>query len=235
MSDIIEKIKKLLRMKRGGTPAEIETALALAAELARKHNLDLDEIDPDDIQDRQPLTHIDATTSSRISWECKYAGLVCQQFFNVTVLLQRGDEIKMRGWRYSTDFKLSFIGTSRDIEIALYIYHYLVGHFRWSWNHRKNKRLRNRQDFLYGMYHGLCYKLDQQRGQQVSGEGLIKLDQQVELRSKYMEANFGKTKGHSTVPDSDATASRLAGVIAGHSTEIRTGLTDTGSNTLLLT
>jgi hypothetical protein len=37
MNTALEKIKKLLRMKRGGTQAEIETALALAQQIAAKH------------------------------------------------------------------------------------------------------------------------------------------------------------------------------------------------------
>src|ERR1041384_1268025 len=84
---ILDKIRKLLRMKRGGTPDEVATALALAAELARKHGIALESVDPD-AQPAQPITHLDTKTSARIQWECKYAALVCQQFFNVHVLLR---------------------------------------------------------------------------------------------------------------------------------------------------
>jgi hypothetical protein len=55
---IVEKIKKLLRMKRGGTPGEIENALAAAAELARKHSIDLGSINPDEESAKERLTHL---------------------------------------------------------------------------------------------------------------------------------------------------------------------------------
>lgn len=212
-------------MKRGGTEAEVATAMALAAELARKHNIDLDGVNPDqDGPDRQPLSSIDAITSSRITWECKYAGLVCEQFFNVSMVLARSGAVKLRGWNLTTDFRLVFVGTRHDISIAQYVFDYLVGHFRRSWNNRSNKRLRNRRAFLYGMYHGLCYKLDSQREKQEDGVGLIKLDQQVALRKQYVSQIMGETTSESCVPDCDAAASKRAGAVAGRSTEIRAGI-----------
>src|SRR6266571_1607867 len=84
---IIDKIRKLLRMQRGGTPGEVETALGLAAELARKHGIALDAVDPD-ATPAQHITHLNTKTSARIQWECKYAALICNQFFNVHVLLR---------------------------------------------------------------------------------------------------------------------------------------------------
>src|ERR1051326_6604548 len=162
-------------MKRGGTPEEIETALALAAEIARKNGINIDAVDPD-AEPATPIGHIDAVTSARIQWECKYAGLVCKQFFNVSVLIRQKSELRP-GWRFASDYMLTFIGLDRDIQIALYIYHFLVRHFRYSWRTRRG-RCRNRQAFLYGMYYGLCSKLDEQRQEQVSEAGLILVGRQ---------------------------------------------------------
>jgi len=231
---IIEKIKKLLRMKRGGAQAEIETALAMAAELARKYNIDIENIDPD-TEPPQPIGHIDAVTSARIQWECKYAALVVQQFFNVNVLIRRADRIERRGWRYCTDFHLTFVGRKFEIEIAVYVYRFLVGSFRRAWISRENRRLQNRRAFLYGMYHGLCAKLDEQQQKQVNRAALILIFKQVKVREEYMSDRFGKIGSESAVPDCDANASKWAGYQAGRDVQIRTGLTKSGKATLALT
>src|SRR5579859_3232137 len=89
MSDrdaIIDKIRKLLRMKRGGTSDEIATALRLAQELAEKHGIDLNAVNPDDESVREkPISYDDAVCGSRVSWESKYSSLVCDKFFKVRV------------------------------------------------------------------------------------------------------------------------------------------------------
>jgi len=225
----LDKIKKLLRMKRGGTADEIETALALAAEIARKNGIDLDAVDPD-AEPAQRLGHIDATTSARIQWECKYAGLVCHNFFNVNLLLRNKRSVS--AWR-PCDYVLTFIGLDREIQIALYVYHFLVRHFRHCWK-TKSGRCRNRQAFLYGMYHGLCSKLSAQRKLHVNEAGLIFIGRQVALREEYTNSTFGKPDQSSTVPDGDAKAAEWAGYVAGRKTEIRSGLGTSGQATLLL-
>ena len=45
---ILERLKKLLRMKRGGTPDEIATALRLAQQIADEHGINLDSLNPDE-------------------------------------------------------------------------------------------------------------------------------------------------------------------------------------------
>jgi hypothetical protein len=227
----LDKIKKLLRMKRGGTPEEIETALALAAEIARKNGINIDAVDPD-AEPATPIGHIDAVTSARIQWECKYAGLVCQQFFNVNCLLRQ----KVRtssGWYFAFDHILTFIGIDRDIQIALYVYHFLVRHFRYCWK-TGSGRCRNRQAFMYGMYIGLCAKLGEQRRQQVNEAGIILLDRQVALRKAYTQSTFGATESYNAEPDGDAEAAKYAGYAAGRATEIRSGIGRSGQATLLL-
>lgn len=217
---VIEKIKKLLRMKRGGTQGEIENALAMAAELARKHGINLDSVDPDAVAD-QPISHIDATTSARIQWECKYAALVCEQFFNVTALLRDARAESCRRWR---DFKITLIGTDHDTQIALYVYLFLTGAFRRAWNNRANRRLRDRQQFLWGMYIAICHKLEEQKQGKVNEAGLILIGRAVERRKEYQEKTFGEVSSHSAVPDSDSKAAKYAGYAAGEKTEIRPGV-----------
>lgn len=87
----LDKIKKLLRMKRGGTPAEIETALALAAEIAAKWGIDMDSVNADDDQRKSDLHHAAGWEASRMaSYDVKYAAGLVQEFFNVTVFFEPG-------------------------------------------------------------------------------------------------------------------------------------------------
>lgn len=228
----LDKIKKLLRMKRGGTADEIETALALAAEIARKHGIDMDSVDPD-AEPAQRIGHIDATTSARIQWECKYAGLVCQEFFNITLILRQKRKLTVRSFpRLASDYILIFIGLDRDIQIALYVYRFLVRHFRHCWKTGRG-RCRNRRAFLYGMYLGLCTKL-QERNQCINEAGLILIDRQVALRKEYERSLFGEVGTHDTTPERGALAAKRAGYLAGRVTEIRSGLGSSGQATLLL-
>jgi len=214
---IIEKIKKLLRMKRGGTAGEIANALAMAAELARKHGIDLAAVDPD-APEAKPITHADVFAASRLQQECKYAALVCQNFFNVTALMVGG-----RG-----KVKIAFIGTESDRLIATYIWEFLVRHFRRCWNKRDNRRLRNRAAFMHGIYTGLCHKLHVER-QQVTGTGLMRLDQQLVRRDQYLKNTFGETEKKDVGYDGGADGSRYAGYAAGRRTEIRPAVSGTAA------
>jgi hypothetical protein len=223
--EIIEKIKKLLRMKRGGTPAEVETALNMARELAAKHNIDIEGVNPDEESHReQPIGHEDALLAARIQWECKYAGLITQNFFNVQMLLRR-TVARRNGWPVPV-YAITFIGTEWDRQIGVYVFEFLCGHFRREWTRRRG-RCRNRQAFLYGMYIGLGAKLKEQRDRNTpSGPGLVRLERAVERRKLYMEQTFGATTTQDSTPDSDAEAAKYAGYLAGRDTEIRSGVKD---------
>jgi len=226
--EVIEKIKKLLRMKHGGTPAEVETALSMAAELARKHGIDLSGVDPDKTEE-QPIGHIDATTSARLGWECKYSSLVCQQFFGVTAMITQDVQCRFSGCgrRGRSEFKIRLIGTAWDTQIAIYVYQFLLRQFRVCWN-TKRGRARNRQAFMYGMYIGICTKLEEQKQRQVSGEGLVLVGRAVARRDQYLKDHWPNAGTSDTTPDSDAKVSKYAGFLAGQDTEIRTGLADSG-------
>jgi len=212
---IVEKIKKLLRLKRGGTPDEIATALRMAQELAAKHGIDLGSVDENEEAPReQPLTHADATTASRLARECIYSALICKHFFNVEPLTQR------TGWRVR---KITFIGREWDIQIALYVYNFLVGHFRREWN-TKRGRCRNRHAFMSGMFDGLARKLRERQPVEVNEAAVLRLDRALVLRRDYMKEHFGDTTEKSYESDSDALAARHAGFIAGQQTEVRPGV-----------
>lgn len=220
-SEITEKIKKLLRMKRGGTAAEVETALNLARELAQKHGIDLDSVNPDEHTEEKPINHHDAFVGGRIQVECKYAGIICNKFFNVNVFTRR---IRFSAWPYYR-FALTFVGTDWDREIAGYVYRFLVGHFRREWN-TKRGRCRNRHAFMDGMFDGLFIKLRDRQPTPEAGVGLIHIERAAKRRELYVGQHFGEMKGKSMKPDGNADQSRWRGFLAGQDTEIRPAVKD---------
>ena len=206
-AEAIDKIKKLLRMKRGGTQGEIENALAAAAKLAREHGIDLTGVNPDE-PDADRLTHAEEVLKTRLPLEARFAAAILVNFFNVQICV-------CKGWRY----RVVFVGTAWDCEVARYIFIFLQRHFRYAWNHRENRRLKNREAFLNGMFLGLAYKLRQQQPQ---GEGLILA---TTARKDYLAKLFPNAEDN-PLPDQDsnADAAHRAGIQAGQNTEIRSGL-----------
>jgi hypothetical protein len=223
---IIEKIKKLLRMKRGGTPGEIENALALAAKLAREHNIDLASVNPDE-DDGQRITHVKDIMGLRIPLEARLAANILVNFFDVQVCLSS----PVSRWYAKIKGGFTIVGTAWDIQIARYVFVFLQRHFRYAWNHRANRRLKNRNAFLHGMYLGLASKLREERDKQekaVVGAGLIRVERALQLRKSYLAKLFPDAKDQDITPDdSEANNSRWAGYLAGQKTEIRCGINGT--------
>ena len=220
----LDKIKKLLRMKRGGTPDEISTALRLAQELAEKHGIDLSDVNADDETEHRerPLGHQDTILGARVQWECKYAMLLVQIFFNVNPFLNTFT--RSNPWRRVQG--ITFVGTELDRQIATYVYGFLVGHMRREWR-TKRGRCRNRQAFMYGMYLGIHSKLRERQPKAVNQAGLVLVDRALARRDKYVEDNFGALRDVETALTGNAEKAKLEGWLAGRDTEIRSGLGST--------
>ncbi|NOS72032.1 MAG: DUF2786 domain-containing protein [Verrucomicrobia bacterium] len=212
-AEAIEKIKKLLRMKRGGTPDEVATALRLAQELAEKHDIELGSLNPDE-QAERPIHHADAVHGARVQWECTYAGMICDRFFNVTVFQTVTDD--------RAKYCMRFVGTDWDTQIAIYVYHFLIGHFRREWKTRRG-RCRNRQAFMWGMYLGLSRKLRTRQPLPVQTPGIIAVDRQLARRKLYIQERW-KLEQETASPDSDAQKATWKGYVAGQETEINSGV-----------
>lgn len=214
-AEAIEKIKKLLRMKRGGTADEIATALRLAQELAEKHGIELGSVNPDDEANEKPISHEDEILGARVSWESRYAALIAKQFFKVSVFRSVNGDRSKYVWR--------FVGEPWDVQIAIYVYRFLCGHFRREWKTRRG-RCRKRQAFMWGMYLGLCNKLWERQPPTVQEPGIIVTDRQLQRREDYITKHWGELKESSVEPDGDAAAAKRRGWIAGQQTEIRSGI-----------
>lgn len=207
---INDRIKKLLRMQNGGTAAEVDNALKLAKNLADKYNIDMSKIDSN--YTRESITHVAEQPTSKLQTEAKYSIMIVQKFFNVDVLINHGFFGK----------SVIFIGTKTDIEIAMYVFAFLVRHFRHEWK-TKRGRCRNRQAFMNGMYEGLFHKLYYANEMGNEKEGLV-LSSRAEERKDYLRKSFGETTKLKVEPNRDSVIARDRGIRSGLRTEIRKGV-----------
>lgn len=216
--EAIEKIKKLLRMKRGGTPDEVATALALAAELARKHGVELGTVNPEETTESEQIGHVAEVLKSKLPLEAKLACAILVNFFNVQAVVYKRAHWVLRERICS----VNFVGTQWDRDVAVYVFRFLQVHFRSCWNRRPNKRLRNRFAFLNGMFLGLATKLEQEKRAHTDEAALVFVGRALELRKQYVQKHWPRAEDVALEEDdSDAHASGLAGVRAGQNTNIR--------------
>lgn len=218
----LDRIKKLLRMKRGGTPEEVATALRIAQEIADRHGILIGEVDLDDDRPAsETMGHDEPISGARIQCEVRLSGMICEQFFRVLVFTrQRGWYRAGRG-RKMISYALVIVGANWDRVIAIYVLHFLARRFRDAWREQRG-RLRNREAFMWGVYCGVAARLKdlQPPVETPRGEGLIVADR----RLAYTKTHFGDLTGEDVRPDTKARAAEFAGWIAGRKTEIKSGL-----------
>jgi hypothetical protein len=225
---IIEKIKKLLRMKHGGTPAEVETALALARDLAAKHNIDIAAVNPDEYSEHRRIRHDDTFHFGRMPLECQLIVQILQNFFSVSVIfrpLMTAAGQKRVG--------ITFVGTTWDTQVAVYVFTFLVRHFRRAWSDHRG-RLRNKQAFYTGMFYGLCAKLAESAQVDNAAAGLALFNQSAINRDRYIEQTWGKLDQREIKGKEKICAATREGYRRGLETEINRGLDGGQKQTPLL-
>jgi len=214
MDSAINKIKKLLRMRRGGTPAEVATALRLAQEIAAKNGIDLAGIDSNDDERRSTMGHQDTPTGAQRTYEQSLANQILEGWFEVNTIFVRD---------YNAQGKLvcvlQIVGDESARRIAAYIYVFLVRAFRRSWRERADRRLRNRRAFLLGMYAGIVSQLPERKPrEQEAGSALVQ-SRGAYIAKMYPDATTRKVN-HDTTPS----PSGNAGFLVGLKTRIRLGV-----------
>lgn len=158
--NIIERVKKLLKLSESPNEAEAALALAKAQEYALEFDLDLacvaiseqkkEEFVKEDINlnaKRKSVTHSDVV-------------YLLNRFFNVKMLQSTGN-IRWSG------AVIHFIGKKSDVEIAKYIYGYLNHTFMALWHeYRAQNPLINtkaRGSYITGLRMGLEKKLQEEK------------------------------------------------------------------------
>lgn len=229
--EAIEKIKKLLRMKRGGTDAEIATALRRAMEIAAKHGIDLAAINPDDDGASRRIGHDAQSCGARVVYDHKYAATICTRYFNVDVIF--GDRWKNAVEYGRIEYVINLVGLPCDREIARYVFIFVCRQFKFAWRARRG-RCRNRQNFVFGMFRGICENLKAARPDAgivthgTPGEALVL------SRQDYLDRTWPQRKTTSGGTPKRLCEAALRGYAAGRDTHIRPGIPDTQPQTLQL-
>lgn len=109
-AEILEKIKKLLRLGHSPNSAEAALAMQRAFELANRHGVDVDSLDLDERLEK--LVHEYFHCGERPSYLRQRAIVIAVTFFNVNACQCRD--------------RVVFVGRETDVAIAGYVYEFLV-------------------------------------------------------------------------------------------------------------
>jgi hypothetical protein len=186
--EIVEKIKKLLRLGQSGNPHEAELALSRAFELAARHRIDMSALDLDEESER--LVHEYFHIGHRVTFLRQRVLNIVVKFFNVQVCI--------------THPRVVLVGTSADIAIAWYVYEFLVAECsRWLRVYQareKAQRLRvtknKRDNFIQGFVYGIAKQLDQSLNRLILEDSkfAIVLAEQEKAREARISELFPETK-----------------------------------------
>lgn len=219
-TEILEKLKKLLRLARSSNPHEAALAMEKAMALAAEHRVSLDQINPDHEAPR--FTHrATAEHFVRLPAEHQFAASILGRFFRVRSIITSVCRQGRDGWPQRRQV-VTLIGTETDVEIGLYVLGFLVHHFRFCWRHHRG-RCRNRDAFMRGMFAGLYQKLlDAEPPAPPPTAASTALAVSMD---GYLAQHFGKLEDK-RLPggSSDASAALRAGFAQGQRTEIRGGI-----------
>jgi len=142
---VLDKIKKLLRLTSSSNQHESQLAMERAQELALRHGIDISGVDskePDASEIIQEQADYRRTTHG------KFAGAIVLQFWPVKAV--------------KAATVLFWIGTREDVQMARYVYEFLMVEFPRLWKmHQRAEGLavNSRGDYFYGLYRGLSQKL----------------------------------------------------------------------------
>jgi hypothetical protein len=157
-SPLIEKIAKLLRLSASSNQHESELALSKAKQLAVENDIDLASVStntlPEETYDRGTLSFgkRNPITGNFVNW-------IISSHFNTHIVTSGSREVGRR---------INFIGKPKDIQISIYVFHFLTQTFMSLW-HKYHKDtgcpVTNRGSYFYGLYNGLDQKLKDAQAQ----------------------------------------------------------------------
>jgi len=167
-TDMLDRIKKLLRLGASPNPHEAALAMAKAMELAEMNGLDISQINASEHERR--IKHDYHEVPRRLAQEYKMAINVAQKFFRVRVIVGLTS--------------LIIIGESARIAVAGYVIDFMVREAR---RHTTGKyaRGRPRKIFIIGFFAGIHENLEEY----VKKSGIDRCDQDAAL-DKYRDQHF---------------------------------------------
>lgn len=160
-SDIVEKIRKLLALGSAlnDSREQAELAIKKAKELAVQNDIDIAFIQVFECKksDEPIVKGEELSLGRRKSVSQKFISWLINRHFKVSIIYNGG--------RYLGN-TLTFIGTTKNINIATYVQTFLNEEFMRLWHqYRKTNpetQTKDRNSFMWGLYSGLSEKLNQQ-------------------------------------------------------------------------
>jgi len=234
--DIVRKLKALLRKadpSANTTQEEMESAMALAQRLALKYQLDLASIDP--FAEEFEVNESTFLQSVRINNEVKFAALVIQKFFNVSVYYHsRKLPVRFFGANKSRH-EVKVVGTDTDKAIAKYIFDYLIRQFRDLWNEaRRSGRYptkfpegyQARHSFMLGLVKGVLDRLNAEKAAQCQERALMVISNKLAQRKRFLEEKHPDMTEGDDIPQAGWNQEAYdEGVEKGKAIQVRPGMT----------
>lgn len=114
---IISKIQKILALgRRGGTEAEADTAMKLAHEFLAKHNLSMENVDGQEVEEENYVTDTGDEATKNNSWKDLIFASISELYFC--------DYFKQQ--RVHGKYRHAIIGKQSNIAIVKTITHYII-------------------------------------------------------------------------------------------------------------
>ncbi len=210
--DALRKIRALLKTS-GRSEHEATTAQILAAALAEKHGIDLEEAAADR-PESTPITHKIVGEWASLPPEAANAALIVDDYFDVSTL------------HVSSYFatQIVIVGTAHHIEIAEYVFTFLKREFARRWNTRKC-RSRKRSAFIWGCAIAVMQKLQAGRLAKSTSTSTTALVVSLKARrDKYVADTWGKTTSKDVSPKTKRGTATSKGYRAGLGIDVRPGM-----------
>ena len=223
-SDILEKIRKLLRLadtSRGATENEAKVALAKAQELMTRHNID------------SALLRMERGETGGASFTVDKGNLDLPKTLNpadlmILSLLQSHFNVKTILMPSGKGTPVDIIGAPADIDFAIYAFNYLRQTFFRCWNEFKRTHANpDKASYYRGLRDGINAELKaaKQRAEESYASdqrqtyGLVVVDQAAAI-TRYVEDNYGRLRNRNTRARRVDSGSYFAGETKGRTIQI---------------
>lgn len=217
MKSTYEKIQKLLSLANSANENEAKAAAKKASELLVKYNLSVQDIEIKEYEN-QVLSE-----RTRAVSEEKYILSLLTKYFFVQTYFNRSRKSK------TTTCKV--VGTPENLEIAHYVYDFLLRSFRNSFKEYRKLSgcdLDARQSYYFGLHEGLKEQFELAKTAVQNETGLVVTKDLGLVR--YLNKEVGGLRNTSSSVNSSNASARSAGRDAGKSMSIRKGVGSGSTN-----
>jgi hypothetical protein len=233
--EVLDKIKKLLRLGQSPNRHEAELAVQRAFELASRYQIDIESVSLEDDVRKIVAEHFPAP--GRLSFTRKKILNLVQTYFNVSIVSQAVPKWMRTPTRQP---KLSFIGKPMDIQIAIYVYDFLHTACAQALRdfiklHRRKPSRSTQENFIQGFVWGVSSKLSQSKAELNEQQNALIVSEDGR-RKQFSDDYFNRCKltpVKSEVSRENRAASAI-GFHQGQKVEIRKPLSTSAVGQLLL-